>query len=307
MAIQSAVAGKQAESLITDNFSRITAYTASTLRHDLKTRGRLPAEECVELGLALTSALEHLHQHGLVHRDIKPSNIIFVNGQPKLADIGLVTEAGDARSIVGTEGYLAPEGPGSPQADLFSLGKLLYETSTGQDRRQFPDLPVELKEWPDAAGLRELNEVVLKACAKDVEKRYRSAEEMHADLGRLQAGKSMRWRGNLGRVAERTKRVWPLLAAVVLLLLGVPWVIRQQKVGAPAVAAEKASVFVLPFRSEGTNGLPQDLCGRITDAFIDSLALIDGVRRSPRKSGWVHQDENMLRRSLAETNTCAIS
>src|SRR5207247_1439740 len=78
----------------------------------------------------------------------KPSNIIFVSGVPKLADIGLVTEADTTLSYVGTEGYIPPEGPGAAQADIFSLGKVLYEISTGQDRRQFPDLPPNLKEWP---------------------------------------------------------------------------------------------------------------------------------------------------------------
>ena len=61
-----------------------------TLRHEVRTRGRLPVAECVRIGLALTTALEHLHQHGLVHRDVKPSNVVFVQGVPKLADIGLV-------------------------------------------------------------------------------------------------------------------------------------------------------------------------------------------------------------------------
>jgi serine/threonine protein kinase len=62
----------------------------------------------------------------------------WVNGKPKLADIGLVTDASDTCSIVGTEGYLPPEGPGTPQADLFALGKVLYEAATGLDRRQLP-------------------------------------------------------------------------------------------------------------------------------------------------------------------------
>jgi serine/threonine protein kinase len=115
------------------------------------TTARLPADRVLELGLALTEALTHLHTNGLVHRDVKPSNIIFVGGKPKLADIGLVTDAGDTRSIVGTEGYLAPEGPGTPQADLFALGKVLYEAVTGLERRQFPQLPPDLREWPDAA------------------------------------------------------------------------------------------------------------------------------------------------------------
>src|ERR1035441_3932830 len=53
--------------------------------------GRLPIGECVRNGAALASALAFLHRHGLIHRDIKPSNIIFVNGFPKLADIGLVS------------------------------------------------------------------------------------------------------------------------------------------------------------------------------------------------------------------------
>lgn len=81
---------------------------------------------------ARARALEHLHAAGLIHRDIKPSNLVFVGGELKLADIGLLTAIGDQRSIVGTEGYLPPEGAGTPQADLYSLGKVLYEASTGR-------------------------------------------------------------------------------------------------------------------------------------------------------------------------------
>ena len=55
------------------------------------------------------------------------SNIIFVSGQPKLADIGLVTGIDEAKSFVGTAGYIPPEGPGRPEADIYSLGKVLYE------------------------------------------------------------------------------------------------------------------------------------------------------------------------------------
>jgi len=102
---------------------------------------RLPIPDCVQIGLSLATALAHLHEQGLVHRDIKPSNIIFVNGVAKLGDIGLVTDAGDTLSIVGTEGYLPPEGPGTPPADIFSLGKVLYEAVTGLDRRELPRLP----------------------------------------------------------------------------------------------------------------------------------------------------------------------
>jgi serine/threonine protein kinase len=121
------------------------------LRTLLKERSRLPVGQCLEIAAVLAEALEHLHAHGLVHRDIKPSNIIFVNGRPKLADIGLVARADATLSFVGTEGYVPPEGPGKPPADIFSLGKVLYEMASGKDRNQFPEPPTLLKELPDRA------------------------------------------------------------------------------------------------------------------------------------------------------------
>ena len=166
-------------------------YQPHTLRAELE-NGRLPTARVLEIGLALTEALAHLHSHGLIHRDVKPSNVIFVHGRPKLADIGLVTDASDQCSIVGTEGYLPPEGPGTPQADIFALGKVLYEAATGMDRREFPKLPEDLRAWPDAKQVFELNEVVLKACTTDLRQRYSSAEAMLSELTLLHGGKSVR-------------------------------------------------------------------------------------------------------------------
>src|SRR5207249_2288474 len=97
-------------------------YQPKTLGKEVARRGRLPFDECVQLGLSLCAALSHLHKHGLIHRDIKPSNIIFVNAIPKVADIGLVAEAGVSKSFVGTEGFIPREGPGTVQADIYSLG-----------------------------------------------------------------------------------------------------------------------------------------------------------------------------------------
>ncbi len=96
-------------------------YRPRTLAAHLAKRGRLPLEECLDLGVALAAALGHLHSRGLVHRDIKPANIIFVNAVPKLADIGLVTQIGSQATFVGTDGYIPPEGPGSPLADLIPI------------------------------------------------------------------------------------------------------------------------------------------------------------------------------------------
>jgi len=108
-----------------------------------------------------------------------------VNGAPKFADIGLVTQIGSKATIVGTEGYLAPEGPGSPGADLYALGKLLYEIGMGKSAEQFPELPTRLRELPEAAGLMRLNGIVLKACESQTAKRFQSAGELEAALAQL--------------------------------------------------------------------------------------------------------------------------
>ncbi len=164
------------------------AYLPHTLRSELKSRLRVPATEVAGLAWGLTSALENLHANGLVHRDIKPGNIIFVGGRPKLADVGLVTDADLTRTYAGTEGYIPPEGPGTYRADIYSLGMTLYEACTGCDRRQFPALPENVAELPDHAELLRLIRVINRACQPDRRKRYQSAGEMRRDLERLLRG-----------------------------------------------------------------------------------------------------------------------
>ena len=164
-------------------------YTARTLAWDLDQRRRLPIGECVRLGAAIASALGFLHRHGLIHRDIKPSNIIFVNGFPKLADIGLVTDLSNAGSHIGTEGFIPPEGAGSAQADIYSLGKVLYEISTGMDRNDYPALPTPLGDSAEDRDLIRFNKIVLNACRSDPGQRYQSAEDMLTALLTFQFSK----------------------------------------------------------------------------------------------------------------------
>jgi serine/threonine protein kinase len=168
-------------------------YSPKTLATELTWRGKLAPEECRQLGLSLALALEHLHEHQLIHRDIKPGNIIYVNDRPKFADIGLVTDIGAPGqdvSCLGTEGYIPPEGPGTPAADVYALGKVLYEASMGRDRRLFPEVPTAVLEQSADALLRQINDIIGKACQTQPGERYQRAKELYADLLKLQSARS---------------------------------------------------------------------------------------------------------------------
>jgi tetratricopeptide (TPR) repeat protein len=186
-------------------------YRPLTLKEVRARQNGLPADECVAIGFELARALAGLHSRALVHRDIKPSNVIMVGGMPKLADIGLVASTGDARTFVGTAGYVPPEGPGKPNADVFALGKLLYELVTGLDREDYPRLPSELFKRPDRKALFELNEIILRSCDSDERRRYPDASAVLADLLVLKQGQSL-------RLKLHRARNWRLAAGLVLIL-----------------------------------------------------------------------------------------
>ena len=151
---------------------------------------RLPTRECVTIGLAICETLEFLHSQGLTHRDIKPGNIIFVNGKPKLGDVGLVAEIRQNPSEatwVGTPAYMppAPEPPGTVQADLYGLGMVLYVIRTGRDPDFFPEVSTTLAGRSAQEEFLPLNKVILKACQPDAALRYTTAAEMRTDLAEV--------------------------------------------------------------------------------------------------------------------------
>ena len=225
------------------------AYTPRTLRAVLLDRQRLWAPECLTLGASLAEALGALHAHGLSHRDIKPDNIIFVGGEPKLADIGLVAAHGQ-RSFVGTEGYVPPEGPGGVSADLYSLGKVLYEASMGKDRLDFPAIASDLEALGPDHGplLRGLNGLLLRACDPRPARRYGSAREMEADLQRLREGRVPR--GKPGRAAVG-------VALALIATLGLLLAVLHGRARTPLPPPAKIAVTPVPLLPVAPDAAPE--------------------------------------------------
>jgi TolB-like protein/Tfp pilus assembly protein PilF len=230
----------------------------------------------VQLGLSLSQALAELHRHGLVHRDVKPSNIIFVKGHAKLADIGLVAHAGDKKRL-GTEGYIPPEGPGKPQADLYSLGMVLYEASTGTDRLNYPDLPRDFEAMAERETFLKLNSIILKACENDVRKRYHTAIEISDDLTKLGVGTPIQ------KARSHFRRPVTVLSAALLSALAfavVFYLLRSPR----TIPAPEKSIAILPFENLSTSPDDAYFAEGIQEEILTRLAKIPDLRVISRTS-----------------------
>jgi eukaryotic-like serine/threonine-protein kinase len=178
-----------------------------TLDEAIAEEGHLPPRRAIDLTLQILAALRFAHRHGVVHRDVKPQNMILLrDGRVKVTDFGIAragsSEMTEAGSIIGTAQYISPEQarglPVGPPADLYSVGVVLYKMLTGRvpfdgesavavAMRHVQERPVPPSHLnPDVPP--DLERVVMRALAKDVERRYQTADEMGIDLDRVRKG-----------------------------------------------------------------------------------------------------------------------
>ncbi|MEC8243462.1 MAG: serine/threonine-protein kinase [Verrucomicrobiota bacterium] len=196
-------------------------YQAKTLSSIIgSTNNLVPISKFEEISLNLSNGLAYLHEQGLVHRDIKPSNVIFVNGHAKLADVGLVSVRADASTFIGTAGYIPPEGPGKPAADVFALGKTLYELLTGKNISAFPELPTQIfTNKSESHKFAEYNKIIVQATSPD----YRERPQNGGEFSRLfrGMGKAIK-KKRLSEVRTKRPRVFSLgiFSLVSLMLVG---------------------------------------------------------------------------------------
>ena len=187
----------------------------------------------------LAEAVEYAHQQGVLHRDLKPSNVLLgPRDEPVITDFGLAkvlthdTELTMSGQVLGTPGYLPPEqasrhrGKVGPGSDVYGLGALLYYLLTGRPPFQAQDvteiLDQVLHREPVPPRLlnpsvpRDLETICLRCLEKDAARRYPSARELAADLGRHLAGETI-----LARPVSPPEKAWrwcqrkPALAAAL--------------------------------------------------------------------------------------------
>ena len=172
------------------------------LKQLLKQRGKLTLTEVVDIMLQVTDGMSAAHDKYIIHRDIKPQNIMILeNGLIKITDFGIAmalnsTQLTQTNSVMGSVHYLPPEqasGKGATiQSDVYSMGILMYELLTGElpfkgdnaveialkhIKEPFPKIRNILPNLPQS-----IENIIMKATAKNTKNRYNDAREMHDDL-----------------------------------------------------------------------------------------------------------------------------
>ena len=275
------------------------------LRGILEERGKLPADEAVDIFQQICLALEAAHGVGILHRDLKPQNVMREDntGRVVVMDFGLarmidshdgMTQTG---ALVGTIDYMSPEqalGKDLDQrSDIFALGLIGYEMLTGSmpfraesmvasllkrtQQRAVPMSDVD-KNIPGT-----LSNIIAKCLEKDPANRYQRAEELEADLrswkstGKVSAS-SMRRRMN--RVRELP---WPRLAIagvlIVAIAAGASWFVisRQRAVG--LVAHGPVSVLVGDFANHTGDPLLDNSLEQMLSVALEGASFINAYSR----------------------------
>ncbi len=282
----------------------VMEYIEGTTVNAMLSGGPLPERDILQFGHQAALGLAAAHERGIVHRDLKPANLrVTPDRRTKILDFGLaelfqtgsdlgVTATATSASTSGPPGtlpYMSPEQLREEKVDhrtdIYSLGAVLYEISTGQ--RPFPEtrgprlIDSILHHHPTAPRALNrrlspgLENIVLKCLDKDPDRRYQSARELGVDLNRLATGAA----AAPGRRLTRRAALAAVAAAVLLLVaLGLDvGGIRSQLFGAIS-GRQIRSIAVLPLENLSGDPDQEYFADGMTEALISELTRIRALR-----------------------------
>ncbi|MBI2403857.1 MAG: protein kinase [Gemmatimonadetes bacterium] len=266
-------------------------------------RTSVPAlEDALDYGAQIADALEHAHQHGIVHRDLKSSNIVLDrNGRPIVLDFGLAKRLpqdgggppGDSTvtghgALVGTLSHMAPEvllgGRADARSDVWSLGVLLYELTTGElpftGRTPFETSSAILSEPPRPirGSVPLAVRLVIERClVKDPTARYQRASEVRNALGAIRRRRAWPLVGRLLVSARRRTLYAGGAAAVLVLALASVGPRAWDYLGDPRAGGISTLTF-LPLDNATNDPQAEYYAAGLTDGLIEQLGATTDIR-----------------------------
>jgi serine/threonine protein kinase len=281
------------------------------LKSFIKRAKRLDIGSAVSLAKEICEGLAAAHKLGVVHRDLKSSNIMIdKEGEARIMDFGIARSIESKKltgegKVVGTPQYMSPEQVSGEEldrrSDIYSFGIILYEMLTGrvpfdgdtslsiayQHKNETPPNPKDF----NAQIPNNLCQVILKCMEKNREDRYQSAEEVFAELTKIErkiptGEKVIPKKKPRPRSKRRQKRLqtvlWPgIIVVAIVMIFGyiyLNWIAKKDG------TMWKNSIAVLPFEDRSPSGYNEPFCEEMTMALITNLSSCEGLKVIPYRS-----------------------
>jgi serine/threonine protein kinase/Tfp pilus assembly protein PilF len=300
------------------HFITMEYVPGENLKSTIRRIGQLPVAKSIAIARQIGEGLAEAHRLGVVHRDLKPSNIILDSeGNSRIMDFGIARSI-HAKGItgpgvmIGTPEYMSPEqveGKDVDQrSDVYSVGIILYEMLTGRvpfegetplsiahkQKYEAPLPPDELNpQIPE-----DLSRLIFRCLEKDKEKRFQRAEELNAELARIESELPTTERAIPKRKPPKSRAIpqakgkvgWAkigLYASAIVVLALIVYAVARLFPGRGEVID---SIAVLPFENVNADPNTDYLCDGITDAIINKLLQLSNMKRViPRNSVFAYK------------------